>query len=442
VSSVRPVAPPAVRWITRTLEEAGFETWAVGGAVRDALLDHPSGDWDLATRARPADVRRIFRRTVPIGVEHGTIGVLARDGTMYEVTTFRKDVETDGRHAVVEFAQTLDEDLSRRDFTINAIAWHPLREELRDPFGGASDLERAVLRTVGQPEERFREDYLRILRALRFAGRFGLEVDAATWAGARALIDHLPALSPERIREELLKVLGQDPAPGRSLALYAESGALRVLYPELDALRSSAAWPRALGVVQHVPARRPYLRLAALLREVPPEAAAALLVRLRLSNALTDEVARNAAGPSLPPASASDADVRRWLSRNGPERVGPVARLDLALARVAAGRTDAGAFAAGTTIPTPGDVVAAWRRARAIARAHPPLTVGDLALDGRALKGLGLRPGPEFGRILDALLEWVLEDPARNEVGTLEARALEIARPDEGPRARGERTSD
>ncbi len=109
--SARPAAPPAVLWITRTLEDAGFETWAVGGAIRDALIGLGSGDWDLATRATPSEVRRLFRRTVPIGVEHGTVGVLARDGVMYEVTTFRKDIETDGRHAVVEFADDFDSDL-------------------------------------------------------------------------------------------------------------------------------------------------------------------------------------------------------------------------------------------------------------------------------------------------------------------------------------------
>ena len=126
----RPSAPPAVRWVARTLEEAGHETWAVGGAVRDVLLGRPAGDWDLATHATPKEVRRLFKRTVPLGIEHGTVGVLARDGTMYEVTTFRRDVETDGRHAVVSFAETIQEDLARRDFTVNAIAWHPLREEL------------------------------------------------------------------------------------------------------------------------------------------------------------------------------------------------------------------------------------------------------------------------------------------------------------------------
>src|SRR5690606_14370270 len=151
--------PQAVREITRRLEEAGYQTWAVGGAVRDAVLGLPAGDWDLATRARPHEVRRLFRRTVPIGIEHGTVGVLGRDGVLYEVTTFRRDVETFGRHAVVEFADTVEEDLARRDFTLNALAWHPLTAELKDPFGGLRDLEERRLRTVGRPEERFAEDY-------------------------------------------------------------------------------------------------------------------------------------------------------------------------------------------------------------------------------------------------------------------------------------------
>ncbi|RMH16760.1 MAG: CCA tRNA nucleotidyltransferase, partial [Gemmatimonadetes bacterium] len=217
----RPDPPGAVRWITETLEAAGFETWAVGGAVRDTLMGLPPGDWDLATRARPADVRRLFRRTVPIGVEHGTVGVLAGDGTLYELTTFRRDVETDGRHAVVAFADTLDEDLSRRDFTINAVAWHPLREEFHDPHGGREDIRRGVLRTVEEPERRFREDYLRILRGLRFAGRFGLDVDPATW---EAMLEHragLAGLSAERVREELFKVLG-DARASHALRLYGE----------------------------------------------------------------------------------------------------------------------------------------------------------------------------------------------------------------------------
>ncbi|HEV2132552.1 MAG TPA: polynucleotide adenylyltransferase, partial [Longimicrobiaceae bacterium] len=150
----RELEPPhEVRRIARRLEEAGHATWTVGGAVRDALAGIPPGDWDLTTAARPGEVQRLFRRTVPIGVEHGTVGVLGKDGHLYEVTTFRRDVETFGRRARVAFADTLEEDLERRDFTINAVAWHPLTREVRDPHGGVPALRAGLLRTVGEAEE-------------------------------------------------------------------------------------------------------------------------------------------------------------------------------------------------------------------------------------------------------------------------------------------------
>jgi len=472
----RPSAPSPVRWIARTLEEAGHETWAVGGAVRDVFLDLESGDWDLATHARPEQVRSIFRRTVPIGIEHGTVGVLARDGTLYEVTTFRKDVETDGRHAVVTFAETIEEDLARRDFTVNALAWHPLREELRDPFEGRRDAERRILRTVGEPDERFVEDYLRILRALRFAGRFGLEIEPATWTSIVRLVDRVRGLSAERIRDELLKILDADPAPARALELYAESGALEVLYPELAALRAGVAparemstgpstsrevapgvvatgdaasgaakeeaaaeeavrepaerppaataptpadpWSLSVASAAALPRGRPLLRLAALLRVLSREDAAALLVRLRLSRAKTNETAYLAAAPPLPDPDADDATFRRWLSATGPGRLAALGRLELVLARAECdlGRGDRVAR-----------VVASWRRARRVRADSPPLAVDELALDGRGLIALGLEPGPGFGRILDDLLEWVLEDPSRNERAVLSERALELA---------------
>ncbi|MGE0159376.1 MAG: CCA tRNA nucleotidyltransferase [Gemmatimonadales bacterium] len=418
----KPRAPDAVRWIARKLEDAGHETWAVGGAVRDALLGAPSGDWDLTTRARPQDVRAIFRRTVPIGIEHGTVGVM-KDGTLYEVTTFRRDVETDGRHAVVAFADTLEEDLSRRDFTINAVAWHPLREVLADPFGGVADMERRVLRTVGEPGERFREDYLRILRALRFAGIFALAIDPPTWEALRAMTPHLRKLSAERIRDELVKVLDADPAPGRALGLYAESGALDVLYPELAALRDRRTpsgadlWTLAVATVVELPAGRPLMRLAALLKDVPRADAAALLLRSRFSNAQVDETAYRAAAPPLPEPGAEASRYRRWLSRAGPHRLSAVARLDLAraLAERRLGHVD-----------RVDSVVASWREAKKARAGSPPLSVGDLALDGRGLIALGLSPGPHFGRIFEELLDWVLEDPSRNERQRLEQRALEI----------------
>lgn len=409
-----------MRWIARTLEGAGFETWAVGGAVRDVLLGHPSGDWDLTTRARPDEVGRLFRRTVPIGVEHGTVGVLTDDGVMFEVTTFRRDVETDGRHAVVAFADRIEEDLARRDFTLNAIAWHPLREELLDPFDGVADLEAGVLRAVGAPERRFAEDYLRVLRALRFAGRFELEIEEGTWTALCAAIRYLPALSAERIREELIKVLDADPRPSGSLGLYRGSGVVAVLYPELEEVAATdpSRWSAALRVVDALPVGRPLLRLAALLRPLEARATAQVLMRLRLSNAQVDETARRSGAPPLPGVGAAESEVRRWLARVGPERLAAVARLDLAASRTA--ESDPGCR-------DPAEVVAAWRRARAILGSRPPLCVGDLELDGRDLIRLGLRPGPAFGRILERLLDWVLEDPARNRKDVLEERALEEA---------------
>src|ERR1043165_2008267 len=146
--------PPAVLEIADELEGAGFEAWCVGGAIRDALLGHAHLDWDLATSATPTQMRQIFghRRTIPIGIEFGTVGVLDRGGKMHEVTTFRRDVKTDGRHAEVEFGASLDDDLARRDFTINAIAYSPHRDIIRDPFDGQADLERRIVRAVGDPE--------------------------------------------------------------------------------------------------------------------------------------------------------------------------------------------------------------------------------------------------------------------------------------------------
>ncbi|MSR36064.1 MAG: CCA tRNA nucleotidyltransferase [Gemmatimonadetes bacterium] len=420
-----PEAPPAVAWVARTLEEAGFETWAVGGAVRDALLGVDSVDWDFATRARPEQVKRLFKRTVDVGIAHGTVGVLARDGTLYEVTTFRRDVKTNGRHATVEFADRLDDDLSRRDFTINAVAWHPLRDELHDPFGGVADLERGVLRTVGRPDDRFAEDYLRVLRALRFAGRFELAIDPATWSALRGATDQLGALSPERVREELLKVLGADAAPGPALALYAESGVLAALMPELAGLvgtprtdRTVDAWTYGVAVASALPRRRHLLRLAALLQAAGPRAAAQLLVRLRFSNAHADAVARMvAAGLGPPAAGAGGAELRRWLARVGPERVRDLGRIWCAQERVDRG----------LALPRAVDAAGSLRALRAELRRRPPLAVGDLALDGGDLIRAGFKPGPRFGRILDALLDRVLEDPALNRADVLLELALELA---------------
>ena len=232
--------PEEVLEIARTLEQAGHEAWCVGGALRDHLLGDAHTDYDLATSAPPEAVQRLFRRTAAVGLRHGTVGVIDRARVMHEVTTFRRDVSTDGRHAIVAYGVTLEEDLARRDFTINALAYHPLRHEWRDPFRGAEDLARRVVRAVGEPAERFREDYLRILRALRFAARFGFPIDPATWAAALDAIEGLGRLSAERVRDEWFKGLTTARDPAELVRLWRASGAAGIWLPELSEPAESA----------------------------------------------------------------------------------------------------------------------------------------------------------------------------------------------------------
>ncbi len=429
--------------IAQKLDANGYHCWAVGGAVRDALLGVTHADWDLATDARPNDVQALFRRTVPVGIEHGTVGVFAAgDGVMYEVTTFRRDVETFGRHAVVQFADDIVEDLARRDFTINALAWNPLTHELLDPYGGIDDLRDALLRTVGEAGDRFAEDWLRILRALRFAGHYVLTFDPPTWMAITANVAQLTTLSAERVREELLKILGKTPHASAALRLYESSGALRVLYPELHATVGVAPpddagdiWTRAIIAVDAIPYTRPQLRMAALMHGVGMPAARSrdlrgnwrytgheplgarkageLMRRLKASNADTDYVVGLVGMQSdLFPPDAPDSGVRRWLTHI-PENL----RTDLFRLRIAlwhathiAGGADRDAFARGAS-----DLKERWQHVRKVLEASPALTINDLAIDGGDLKGLGLPAGPRFGEILRALLDRVVEEPSLNE---------------------------
>lgn len=417
--------PEAVGWITRTLEDAGFETWAVGGAIRDALLGTPSVDWDLATRATPKQMQRLFRRTVPVGIEHGTVGILARDGRMYEVTTFRRDVETDGRHAVVAFSETIEEDLARRDFTINSVAWHSERGVF-DPFDGVGDLGRRVLRTVGKPEERFREDRLRILRAFRFAGRLDFTIDGPTWAAARAGVAELGQLSVERVQEEVWKNL-EGANPSVALRLWEECGALEVLAPEIT--DRAGAVSAVLPIVARLSRSRPLLRWVAWVRGGGASAdlgvasglraasdrdarasiaAVQLMTRLRFSKSRIDRAARLiAAGSALPEPDEPEAG-RRFLARVGPELLPDLVRLASATAEGSVQREAIARQARGL---------------RRIVRSGVPLRVADLPFGGRELIAMGHRPGPYFGRLLDHLLDRVLADPTLAEPETLAALA-------------------
>jgi len=411
--------PRPVLEIADALEDAGYEAWCVGGAIRDALLGHPDLDWDLATSATPVQVREVFgsRRTIPVGIDFGTVGVLDRAGTMHEVTTFRRDVRTDGRHAEVEFGVSLNDDLARRDFTINAIAYSPRRNEVRDPFDGRGDLARKLVRAVGDADARMREDRLRALRAIRFAARFGFTIDPPTYAAIEASAPFLRRLSPERVKQELDKTLEQVRCPSSAFMIWQSTGAFGALVPALGQVA-----PDALRVCDYLalpgPATRPArraIRFAGLLLSLGAKAAEDVLLSLRASRHETQAVATlidrwQSHGPTIADAlvsggSIANVDVRRWVAVIGRLQVGPFMRLATAVWHAARN--------SGVSAPPAGAARSLYRRMLRVAF-HDPIDLAALAVDGDDLRRAGVLPGPGLGKILQALLAAVLEDPDRN----------------------------
>ncbi|MEO8562403.1 MAG: CCA tRNA nucleotidyltransferase [bacterium] len=419
--------------IARRLESAGFEAWCVGGAIRDALLGGRPLDWDLATSAKPEEVRELFgrRKTIPVGIEFGTVAVLDDAGVPHEITTFRHDVKTDGRHAEVEFGASLDEDLARRDFTINAIAYRPRTRELRDPYHGEDDLRAGVVRAVGDAEQRMREDRLRALRAIRFASRYEFTIDPATLDAIHASAPHLTRLSAERVQQELVKTMQQVRRPGGALRLWRDAGALAVLAPSLSALSELSlatldALPRATEGGRALP-QRTSNRLAALFLDVSPSEARGTMTALRFSKhetawvaALVERWRTMGAEISmcLVGGALSDMTVRHWLARLGRMHAG--AFLRVAAARWAAQRS------AGIAAPSDGAVRALHRRMREILY-RDPIALADLRVTGDDLRRAGIPAGPIYAKILHALLELVLEDPARNTPDALLAEVPRLA---------------
>ena len=420
--------PPNVLEISRRLEDAGFEAWCVGGAVRDALLGHPHLDWDLATSATPEQVRELFgrRRTIPVGIDFGTVGVLDRDGVLHEVTTFRRDVRTDGRHAVVVFGVSLDDDLARRDFTINAIAYSPRLDELRDPYDGRADLRARLVRAVGDPDARMREDRLRALRAIRFAARFDFDIEPATLRAIERSAPYLGRLSAERVKQELEKTMDQVRCPGRALAIWRDSGALATLIPPLAAVTD-----QALAAVDRLampgPSTRPQrrlLRIAALLVPLGAEGARRVLTDLRFSKhdigwigglvERWESTKREITAAVTAARPASDVELRRMLSAIGRLQVAGFMRLALAeLATADVGGDEAIRRGVG----------ALYRRMLRLAL-RDPLDVRDLAIDGDDLRRAGIPPGPVLGKILKHLLARVLEEPVLNRTDWLLQEAV------------------
>ena len=370
--------PQEVRDLAARPIAAGHEAWFVGGAVRDVLLQaarrHAAPDLadsiiDIATSAKPEEVQALFKRTVPVGIEHGTVAVLDAGNRAHEVTTFRKDVRTDGRHAEVAFGASLEEDLARRDFTINAIAVHPESGDVKDPFSGARDLAAGLVRAVGEPDTRFREDYLRVLRALRFAATLDFKIEPATWTAVRSAAKELGHLSRERVRDEWLKSLA-GAKPSVVIGLWRDAGVL------------SEVWPEATGAAVPDTVRDPVVVTAA---SLDPARARQAVQRMRFSNRDIERVSGIVKALAEPPPDvANPAAVRHWMSRHR------------AVARDAA------------ALRSPALVSAVELQSRA------PLSIGDLAIKGDDLATIGIPPGPQMGAGLRRLLDLVLEDPSLN----------------------------
>ena len=440
--------PATVLAVLDGLHAAGHAAYVVGGSLRDALLGRHPHDWDLATDALPERTHALFRDAVYEN-RFGTVAV-RRDGEIFEVTTFRfeHDYADFRRPHRVEFGDDIRADLSRRDFTVNAIAWGRDADVdangLIDPFDGIGDLGRGLLRAVGDPATRFEEDALRMIRAVRLAAILGFQVEGATLAAIRERAPLVAHLSGERVGAELEKLLAA-PSPSVGLRLMADTGLLAVVAPELDAQRGipqnkvpgEDLWDHTLRTVDAAPRSRPVVRLAALLHDlgkpstlvdghfhhhdvVGARMAEVLLRRLRFPRPVIDDVSRLVRFHMFPvDPGLSDAGVRRFLRRVGPRSLDALFTLR---------RADD----VGSGLPGDDPDLAAFRaRLEAEVAAAAALDRNALAIDGSDLiRDLGLQEGPRLGRVLDALVERVIDDPALNTPATLLLLAQGMAEDD------------
>lgn len=435
--------PKQVQAILAELTSAGFEAVLVGGCVRDMVRGTTPKDWDIATSATPQEIQQVFPRTVYENT-FGTVGIISK-GTLYEVTTYRSDGPyADARHpTAVTFVRTLEDDLARRDFTINAMAWR--NGALVDPYGGLMDLEQRLIRTVGDPHERFSEDALRLMRAVRFSSQLGFSLETATRSALEDAGESLRVVSSERMRDELMKILASaDPAGG--VRLLYETGLLREVIPELlEGERMSQPKHHRYDVLEHsirslqtTPSNDPLVRLAALLHDVGkprsahgPEAERTfhghevigarmtrqIMKRLTFSKADTERVVNLVRHHMfLFQFESTDKAIRRIIRRVGPDNI-----QDLVDLRVG------DRLGSGCKIGYTKKLQNFQERVVEVQK--DPIDTRMLAINGSdVMKILGIPPGPRIGAIMQQLLEDVLDEPARNTAEHLSARVRELGK--------------
>ncbi|HTO90418.1 MAG TPA: HDIG domain-containing protein [Candidatus Sulfotelmatobacter sp.] len=436
------------------LAKDGHRAVLVGGTVRDALLERPAHDvYDVATDRLPEEVTRAFSRVEPLGIAHGTVLILERD-LRIECTTFRREgAYLDARHPErVEFTRELEQDLARRDLTVNAMAFEVRAGRLSDPFGGVEDLARRSLRAVGDPVARFLEDALRPVRLARLAATLEMDPDPATAAAMSSARERVRQLAVERVRVEFEKLMTA-PRPSVGWNLLRASGLLEVWMPELtrcygvvqNRFHAWDVWDHSLYTCDAAPADKPVVRWAALLHDlgkvdtraerdgdftfyqhqvVGAELADRLLLRLRFPNQMREDIVllvREHMFDYRP--QWSDAALRRWLRKIGVDHVADL--FDLRIADV---------IGNGLKTGFPSQLEVMRERIEELMRHDQALHLGDLEVDGRdVMRVLGIGPGPRVGLELEALLEEVLENPERNRrqrlLERLEGRRSESAPP-------------
>ena len=435
------IIPQSVLFVVKKIQQAGFEVYPVGGCVRDSLLTRPVKDWDLTTNAKPSQVVKLFEKVIPTGIDHGTVTVL-QAGEPIEVTTYRGEVGySDGRHPDrIVFLDSLEEDLKRRDFTINAMAYDVVRRCVIDPFGGQSDLNQKQIRAVGKALERFCEDGLRAMRAVRFAAVLGFEIEAATFSAISQSIDVFRKVAQERIREELTKMLASQ-RPAHGIELMRTSDLLTHVIPELllgvghsqNRYHSRDVYQHAVRSLEKSKGDA-ILRLAILLHDVGKpqsaegpagehtfyghetrgaEIADAMMRRLCFSNQdrlRATNLIRNHMFHYED--TWTDGAVRRLIRRIGLENLDDMWEIR---------RADAWGRGQGLH-----QVLHNLRllkaRVQVILEAEAALKITDLAIGGvDVMQTLGISSGPLVGQALEYLLELVLDDPSLNTASKLTA---------------------
>lgn len=436
--------PPGVSMIIEKLNAHGFEAFAVGGCVRDSILMRVPDDWDITTSATPEQVKGLFLRTVDTGLVHGTVTVLV-GSVGYEVTTYRIDGEyEDGRHPKdVTFTASLEEDLKRRDFTINAMAYSD-HQGLIDPFGGMGDLQRHRIRCVGDPDQRFGEDALRILRAVRFSAQLGFEIEAQTRSAVEKLSGTLAKISAERIQTEIVKLLGS-PRP-ESWRTVWETGITAVIMPEFDRMMETeqntphhmyTVGEHTLKALSYIRADK-VLRLAVLLHDIGKpqmrttdqngvdhfkghsqtgkELAVKILRRLKFDNDTISKVGRLIYWHGIRPETKAAA-IRKVVSRVGEELFLPLLELQYADAMAKSMYKRDEALNRIEDIRTIYDEIVAQGQC---------ISLKQLNLTGKDLIALGMKPGPQIGEVLNKALRQVLDDPSKNQREYLTGFARQI----------------